>query len=228
VGRFGGQVCDLLHNDTLLTLTDKNGSATRVKLKLKLFLVCDAMMDTTQTVDTYLNDDDGLAAASGVVCQALQSLQQIVDIVDAIAEVYAICKVAWSMLSCTYNGLQLHKHQDDDIRDLVEALREALSLASRYLNLHEINDGTDVAETSRVVIAAASLIDEYLRLPYVGQAPPSANSANFADRIQNCRVRLSNLAVTFDQRLRVDIQAAKDSAVQANAKWECLGTFKFF
>jgi hypothetical protein len=105
--------------DTLLTLTDKNGSATRVKLKLKLFLVCDAMMDTTQTVDTYLNDDDGLAAASGVVCQALQSLQQIVDIVDAIAEVsltlcftmaqlkplqvYAICKVAWSMLSCTYN-----------------------------------------------------------------------------------------------------------------------------
>jgi hypothetical protein len=60
--------------------------------------------------------------------------------------------------------------QDDDIRDLAECLRETLSLANDCPNLREIKGSTSVIrEMGRAVIEATSLVDEYVRLPFLGE-----------------------------------------------------------
>jgi hypothetical protein len=60
--------------------------------------------------------------------------------------------------------------QDEDIRDLAEGLQDMLAFANACSDLRQIKGATDVIkEMSQAVLEAASLIDEYTRLPFAGR-----------------------------------------------------------
>jgi hypothetical protein len=60
--------------------------------------------------------------------------------------------------------------EDENIRSLAESMCQTLAFARRCPDLLKIEGITDVIrEMSRAVLDAASLIEEYVRLPFVGQ-----------------------------------------------------------
>jgi hypothetical protein len=61
--------------------------------------------------------------------------------------------------------------QDQEVRDLAEALKNALALVETCPGLRKINGATDVIqEMGRAAMDAASLIDEYARSPFIGNS----------------------------------------------------------
>jgi hypothetical protein len=60
--------------------------------------------------------------------------------------------------------------QDETIRTLAESLREMIGAANKVPNLLVIEDTTNVIEEiGRLSLQAASLIDEYTKLPFIGE-----------------------------------------------------------
>jgi hypothetical protein len=59
--------------------------------------------------------------------------------------------------------------QDETIRALAEGLREMIGAANKVRNLLLVEGTTDVIEEiGRLSLQAASLIDEYTKLPFIG------------------------------------------------------------
>jgi hypothetical protein len=73
-------------------------------------------------------------------------------------------------MSCHIQVLQQQIRQDDGIKDLAEGLQDTLAFANACPDLLNIMGATDVIkELIREVMEAASLIDEYTRLSFVGR-----------------------------------------------------------
>ena len=120
--------------------------------------------------------------------------------------------------------------QDESIRDLAEHLQETLAFANECSDLRQIKGATDViTEMSRAVLEAASLIDEYVQLPFVGEHRRmtvhatmtylvicishliiagrtfrSVISADLTRRMQGCQDRLASLNGKFDRTVMVE------------------------
>ena len=60
--------------------------------------------------------------------------------------------------------------QDETIRSLAEGLREMIGAANKIRDLLVIEGTTDVIEEiGRLSLQVASLIDEYTKLPFIGE-----------------------------------------------------------
>ncbi|KAF7979136.1 hypothetical protein HWV62_43369 [Athelia sp. TMB] len=157
---------DFLDIGTEQVLIDKSGKPC---LAVKFDLLIQAHLEFMKDVDkqmAQLEKVKGVDAAQALTTIGTKIgtvLLAIVPILDQFSDAHPILKVTWIILSSAIKMAQDQKKQDDNVRDLVESLREMAGAASSCPHLRRINGTTDVIkEIGKVSLEVAMLVHDYV------------------------------------------------------------------
>ncbi|KAF7798308.1 hypothetical protein EIP86_009529 [Pleurotus ostreatoroseus] len=175
-------------------------------------------------------------SGGAVLRQALVALDQLVDVVDGIAEIHPWCKTAWALLSCVTKAIRYQHEQDRIVRELIDELEHALAYTRECRDIQPIPDTTNVIKSlAKLVAEGATLIDGYMRHhdPSTCPIPNDLRNVSKADvvtaktivtlsgeieRIKQCQEKLRNLQTKLQWHLMIRTYqyAKKENVCQAN------------
>jgi len=222
VGKYEGNVVDLLENDNSFDLTDKEGIlAARMKIYLSRI---SGSVDNIEEFMKKVDDDVGLMSSLPSNLSTLgQVLKLTKAIMDQVSKVHPILNASWTIVSILYEAVQETDLQDDYIRELAGTLREMLATANMVPDLPVISNTTDViVDISRQSLRVASLIHEYSKLS-LAERTVKIQIGGLKSRIDACQKDCASLKDRFFSRIHLDtnIQVKK-------MKDDKLGAFEIF
>ncbi|KDR70450.1 hypothetical protein GALMADRAFT_885433 [Galerina marginata CBS 339.88] len=208
VGQHKGKVVDLLENSAAFGLTDEEGTAIPIKLKIALSPIPqsdDYVKQFLEKVDANISR----LTKSGTVETTASALGQVLKltkmVMDRLSQAHPILNASWMIVSTIYQAVQETDLQDECIRELASTLREMLGTANAIPDLPVIPNTTDVIEDiSRQSLQVASLIHEYTKLTWAGRTVKLQIPSDLKSRIDACRKSCIALKDKFYSRLHID------------------------
>ncbi|KAF7798249.1 hypothetical protein EIP86_009466 [Pleurotus ostreatoroseus] len=79
------------------------------------------------------------AGTGAILEQALDFLDHIVHAVDGLVEIHPWCKTAWTLLSSVYKAIRKQRERNEQVSELIAALRDALARATQCRDLKAIS-----------------------------------------------------------------------------------------
>ncbi|KAJ3556017.1 hypothetical protein NM688_g2261 [Phlebia brevispora] len=198
---------DVLHPlDTKKCITTETGKI-RVDLEVDTSGVkveLDSMFDNAEeklhhAKDVLAESDHGGSAMK----HAMDSLSQLVKLVDGIVEIHPWCKTAWTLLSSVCKAINSQRDNDGAVNELLDELRNALAYTRECRDLKPVPNTTNVIKAlARLVAEGATVIDAYMKHSRAGRTLRSASGVSQElDRIKHCRAQL----VELQEKLKLNL-----------------------
>ncbi|PPQ88497.1 hypothetical protein CVT25_013168 [Psilocybe cyanescens] len=219
VGRLGQtQVVDMIANDASFDLTNENGLAVPLRMKIALSPALKSdddienlLKEVDNSASKLKNREDVLGTASSIG----QALQLIKVIMNNFSQVHPVLNASWVVVAGVYKILQGTDVQDKVIQELANTLREMLGTAAAVPDLPQIpNTDSVIDEISRQSLQVASLIHEYTKLSFLKRTAKIQLSDDLKSCILQCQTRCVSLQMKLAIRIEIDTYAQAKQIVR--------------
>ncbi|KAL5512549.1 hypothetical protein ACEPAG_3202 [Sanghuangporus baumii] len=151
---------------------------------------------------------EGGTSADSVLGPVIQAMDQIVEIVDAIAEIHALFELSWKAVSALYKLVSYQFKADAKLVDMVDKMKNAFRLSTEAGSLNDRNDMLNLtikelldetARCSRAIRAYAS----HSFAGRIGHWPEGKRMEEFAGRFAELRKKLDSV-INLNTAIGVD------------------------
>ncbi|KAI0698119.1 hypothetical protein BC835DRAFT_689156 [Cytidiella melzeri] len=180
-----------------------------VQLQLEPTFCQDSLLDHAQEKlqrNVSRSTSTKSSRAMSLIGFAVENIDQVVTIVDGLAEIHPMCKVAWMVLGSVYKAFKNERELDDQARSLAQELQETLAYAKECKDLKAIPGATDVLlEIAKLVVQSAAAFDAHIKHSIATRAMISAASKANQKRIATCDDKLKVLRKKLHETLTIRI-----------------------
>ncbi|KIP05223.1 hypothetical protein PHLGIDRAFT_163006 [Phlebiopsis gigantea 11061_1 CR5-6] len=128
--------------------------------------------------------------ASSLVREVLRGLQKLCNNVQDVARIHPISQVAYVFLYALYRTVEKQVDLDNEIKALIQLMRDVLVHIEQYRNAHGTQEENEVFGVIKVLAEGAASIDEWNHVPAIQRA---ARAPQLIVALQTCKKQLEEL-----------------------------------